>query len=310
MRIKLFITCVIISVFLSGCTHNNPKPTRIPSGITPASSTSATSKAPYSDTIQESTSQAETASTESITEPDTDLVVYEENGLKITAIGLEQGNIGNLKLTLLIENDSDKDLTIQSENTSINGYMIHSMMSANVLSGKKINTSMDFWNDDLTELGIEEICDICFSFYIFNQNDWSDNYTTEWIDLVTNSTYTQQYDDSGVILYNENDIKIVFKGVAPDYLGQNVLLYVENNSEKDITINARDTSINGYMIMGTCSIDVSSGKKALDSISFFSSTLADNSITDIYNVELYFHIYNSDDWQDYINTDIINISID
>lgn len=304
MRIKLFITCIIVSALLSGCSHNSF--TR----IAPASSTSSTAQAPYNDTRQESTSQVETTSTEEVTEPDTDFVVYEENGLKITALGLEQGNIGNLKLTLLIENSSDKNLTVQSENTSINGYMIHSMMSADVLSGKKINTSMDFWNDDLIERGIEEICDICFSFYIFNQDDWSDNYTTEWIDLITNSTYTQQYDDSGAVLYDENEIKIVFKGIAPDYLGQDVVLYVENNTDKDITINARDTSINGYMIMGSCSIDVSSGKKALDSISFFSSTLADNSITDINNVELYFHIYNSDDWQDYINTDVINISVD
>ena len=84
-------------------------------------------------------------------------VLVEEKGVKITAKSLEKGSIFGAELKLLIENNSGKNLTFQSRNTSVNGYMVETLMSEDVANGKKANTSLTFSESSFELCNITEI---------------------------------------------------------------------------------------------------------------------------------------------------------
>ena len=51
-------------------------------------------------------------------------VLLEQDGLKITLKGLEIDGLMGPELKLLVENNSEQNLTIQTTNTSVNGFLV------------------------------------------------------------------------------------------------------------------------------------------------------------------------------------------
>ena len=237
-------------------------------------------------------------------------VLYDENNIKITATGMEDGFFGT-ELKLIIENNSDKSITVQARNCNVNDFMVSTMMSVDVAAGKKANDSLTFETSGLKDCGIESIATMEFVFHIFDTESWDTIVDTDVIAINTSiaSTYTQTVDDSGDVLVEEGGVKIVGKGISADdsFWGPGVILYIENNSEKDITVQVRDVSINGFMVDSTMSTDVVAGKKAMSAVQFFSTDLEENAITDITDVEFYFHIFNLESWETILDSDVITI---
>ncbi len=238
-------------------------------------------------------------------------VLLDESGIKITAKSLNTGGFFGADLKILIENNSGEDLTFQCRNASVNGYMVDSMMSVDVVNGKKANDSITFSSSDLKSCGIDTIADMEFSFHIFTTSDWDDYLDTPPIQLKTSAADSYQYtfDDSGSTAYDENGIKVVVKGLAEDgsFFGPSIVVYLENNSAKNITVQVRDVSINGFMVDAIFSSEVVAGKKAIDTITFMSSDLEENEITNVDSVELSFHIFETDNWNTIVDTDVIKI---
>lgn len=239
-------------------------------------------------------------------------VLVDEAGVKVTAKSLEYGGLFGPELKLLVENNSGKDLTFQSRNASVNGYMIETMMSIDVADGKKANDSLTFMDSDLEASGIETIADMEFSLHIFTAEDWEDYLNTPLIQLKTTAaaSYEYTFDDSGDLLYSGDEIKIVAKGFSEDQslFGPSIVVYIENNSGKDITVQTRNVSINGFMAEAIFSSDVLTGKRAVDAITFLSSDLEENGITGFDEVELSFHIFESAGWNTIVDTDIITMA--
>ena len=237
-------------------------------------------------------------------------VLVDEAGIKITAKSLEECFMGT-EIKLLIENNSGKDLMFQTRNSSINGYMIDTYFSTNVADGKKANESITIMSSELSSCGISDIADIEFSFYIVTSDNWETYLETEQIQIKTSiaDTYQYTFDDSGEVVYDESGVKIVIKGLNDDaFLGQEIIVYIENNTDKGVTIQTRDVSVNGFMIDGYFSSDVAPGKHAVDAITFLSSELEDNDITTFETVELSFVAYNSKNYDQLFKTDKINLT--
>lgn len=238
-------------------------------------------------------------------------VLYDANDIKITATGLEDGLFGT-ELSLLIENNSSQNITVQARNANINGYMVDTMMSADVAAGKKANDSLTFETTSLKECGIDTIATIEFSFVIIDFDSFEDIYNTDIITINTSGAegYEQTYDDSGEVLAEVNGIKIVSKGLSEkdSFWGPGLIVYIENNSDQDITVQTRDVSVNGFMVETSMSEDVVAGKHAITAVQFFDTDLEDNGIETINDLELCFTIFNLESWADIADTDIINLS--
>ena len=239
-------------------------------------------------------------------------ILVDESGIKITAKSLSINEIYGPEIKLLIENNSGKDLTFQCRNASVNGYMVETLMSVDVVNGKKANDSLTFMESDLKACGINSIADMEFAFHIFDMTEWDTYLDTDAIRIETSiaDTYEYTYDDSGDLAYDGNDIKIVIKGLAEDasVFGPGIIVFIENTGDKDITVQTRDVSINGFMVDALFSCDVVAGKRAIDIITFTESDFEENEITAISEVELSFHVLDFDGWDTIVDTEVINIT--
>ena len=110
------------------------------------------------------------------------------------------------------------------------------------------------------------------------------------------------------VLFEQNGIKIVYKGLGTSWMGQTVELRIENTSNKNYTVQTRDVSVNGFMVNEMFSCDVNSGKTANDEITFLKSDFEKNGIEKIKNIELTFHVFNADDWEDSFNSQPLSIA--
>lgn len=238
-------------------------------------------------------------------------VLLDEEGVKITAKALEIDGFWGADLKLLIENNSEKDLTVQARNSSVNGYMVETMMSTDVVAGKKANDTLAFSSSDLEACGIQTIADMEFAFHIFDA-EWETYLDSEQIQVRTSAAedYTYNYDDSGTPVYEGNGIKIVAKGISDDdsIFGPGLLLYMYSSADMPLTIQARDVSVNGFMVDPIFSEDMMPGKHANTAITFMSSDLEENDITEITEIEVSFHVFSLDDWETVVDTEKIKLT--
>lgn len=238
-------------------------------------------------------------------------VIYDNKGIKITATGLDDSIFGT-ELKLSIENNSEDNITVQTFNANVNGYMVSTIMSVDVASGKKANDSITFETSGLKDCGIDKIATMEFRFTILDPESFTSITDSDMIKINTSiaDTYVQKYDDTGNVLVDKNGIKIVGKGLSQSdsFWGPGLILYIENNSDRDITIQADDVSINNIMVDSTISEDVLVGKKAVTALQFFSSDLEENNIEDITSIELKFNIFDLDLWDTIFDTDKISIA--
>lgn len=256
------------------------------------------------------------APTETTAAPATDVtldeqVIFEKDGIRITVKSLVMDEFWGPGIKVLIENDSTQNITVQTRNCSVNGLMLEPMFSCDVAAGKKANDTIQFMNSDLDDAQISVIANIEFLLHIFNSDTWDDIVDSDIITLNTSATdYVQIYNDSGFTAYDDGSIKIVIQKLNSDdsFWGSDVYVYAENNTNENITIQVRDVSINGFMVDPMFSCDIAASKKSYDTITFMESDLEENDIKDITELELKFHIFNSDTWNDIVDTDIITVT--
>lgn len=111
------------------------------------------------------------------------------------------------------------------------------------------------------------------------------------------------------VVFNQDGILITATGIELNgsFMGHEVKFLIENNTEKNLVVQARDVSVNGYMVFTSMSAEVSSGKKINDSLTIDIDSLEESGIEDIEYIDFSFHIFNDDSWDDSIDTEMIHI---
>lgn len=237
-------------------------------------------------------------------------VLFEQDGLKVTATEYVVDSIWGDEVKLLIENDGSTDIGLACTALIVNDYMISDLFSSTVAAGKKDYETLSLSSSGLKAAGIENVGQIEIYFHTFDADSYM---TISDIDCVT--IKTSAYDimdstpnDSGQELYNADGIRIVGKYVDENsFWGAAVLLYIENNSGKNKVIQCDDMSINGFMVTPYFSSTVYDGKKAIDDITLMSTELEENNITSVDDIELKFRIMN-DDFSNSYESDLITFS--
>lgn len=169
-------------------------------------------------------------------------------------------------------------------------------------------------NNSLENAGIETIQYLEFSLRIIDSEDWSNSFNTDRIRIETNAdpNFSQAVDDSGTLIVERDGVRIIMKKLetVESFWGAELIVFIENNSGQDISITAKDVSINGFMVDPIFFADVLSGARAFEELAFMESDLKDNDITDITEIELCFHVFNKDGWETIFDTEIINITFE
>ena len=196
-------------------------------------------------------------------------VLLDKRGLVITATGLMENGAQGSALNVSIENRSETDVTVQVRDACINGWMMDASFSASVAAGQKTEGAILFPASRMKRSGIEAIAELEFSLHILDQNriTFLDSGTVT-IRTSAAGAYRPGFDDSGEELYNENGVRIISKGFSGDesVFGPGLVLFIENTTDRAITVQARNVRVNWSAADVIFSGDVLAGKRSAAAI--------------------------------------------
>ncbi len=277
----------------------------------PASvSTGAPESESLSDAVDDSVDEAVSAawtSTPSIEET----VLYEENGVRITATALNYST-SEAALDLTIQNETDTRLTFRSNTysyavNSVNGCMIaEGNLDCDVTPGNSARESVSFSRDGLMFCGITEIADIEVGIAI-SGDGMEDIYTgplsvrtsladtcayspDAFRDAITSPTVqgTLQFSlpfFSDEVICDQAGLVIESSALVTSGNGESmVLLETRNTTETALSVRLSDIAINGLLVSpGSWSTTlISPGKEAVLDVNL--SRALDPSLWDTYGI--------------------------
>lgn len=110
------------------------------------------------------------------------------------------------------------------------------------------------------------------------------------------------------VLWDESGVKITAKSIDFDgWRGPELKLLIENNTDTDLVVQNRCTSVNGYMVDSNMSVSVAAGKKANDCLNIYQDSLDLYGIETIADISTSFHVFSYDDRDTRYDTDIVDI---
>ena len=101
-------------------------------------------------------------------------VVYDAGGIRIITKGKTDDSILGPGIQVYVENNTSESIMVQTRNVSINGFMVDSYYSPEILPGKRSLSSLTISDISLTENGITDITSAELSFVIINPSTFMD----------------------------------------------------------------------------------------------------------------------------------------
>ena len=239
-------------------------------------------------------------------------VLLDQGGIRVTAAGLSESEWVGPEIDVLIENDTDQSITLQAQDTSVNGIMFSPVFFCEVAAGKKSNEAISFYQSDLDSCGIKSIQSIELTVKAMDSDSWETLAVGDVITLTTDAPREKQaVDQVGIPVLDQNGLEIVVRGVKTDdnLMGPEIMLFLSNQTGQNITVQANDFSINGYMITPLLSCDIIDGKVAYSTIYLDTEELKRNGIDRIDTIECKFVVLNPSTWDTIFESDPVSIRI-
>ena len=111
-----------------------------------------------------------------------------------------------------------------------------------------------------------------------------------------------------IVIYEKDGIKITYVESSEDFLANNFKLLVDNQTSRNITVSTENLSVNGFSVDSWFYAQVAAGKKKNENLEIYSSSLTDNNIAKIENVEFSLHIIDNDTYDTIDDSDVITLS--
>lgn len=289
MRKTLILTLALVFT-LSAC-GGEPAETKEPSSEMSASPTPS---------LEASSSPVPT-SNEIVFEEQT---IVDNDACTIRITGVDPGNMWGYTLKAALENKStDKTYMFSITSAAVNGVQSDPLFATEVAPGKKANSEISFMDSSLRDNGIIDFTDIELSFRVYDSNDWTAaSVAEETVHIYPYGEaqaipFVRQTESSDLVILDNEFLTVTVTGYdAENMWGYAVNLFLENKSDKEIMFSISEASINGYMADPFYATSVRPGKCAFSSITWFDSTLEENDITEVEEIEFSLRAYDANDW--------------
>lgn len=225
----------------------------------------------------------ETFPWEGTTFPLKDEVLADQKEFAAAVTGVEVSEYGEIVVNFAVQNKTDKDLTFQLDEVTVDGFMIPTYCSEDVDAKDEETFSMEIFPTQLTESGIESIDEIGFVLIVREEDDYfsdgimHDPFTIypTGLDAKTVVYPERPTSEDEVILLDEEDVTAVFVGfLDKDFLGKCPLFFFENRSDKALTFRFENVKVNGQEIEDPYwTVDLPAGSRICVSEIIYPSTL-------------------------------------
>ena len=98
--------------------------------------------------------------------------LYNEKGIRIVGKTVDENSFWGAAILLYCENTSDRNVCIQVEDMSVNGFMMDPFFSTTVYAGKKAIDDITLFSEDLEQNGIETVEEVELKFHIFDNESY------------------------------------------------------------------------------------------------------------------------------------------
>ena len=110
------------------------------------------------------------------------------------------------------------------------------------------------------------------------------------------------------VLVDQDGIKITALEYVKDSIwGDGIKVLLENETDKDVMVGCNALIVNDYMINDLFASEVAAGKKSNETIYLSSSELKAAGIDTVGRIEIYFHVYDSDSFDNIFDSDCVTI---
>lgn len=101
-----------------------------------------------------------------------DVVIMDNDQVKVTVIGYAQDEFLGYTVNMYIENKSDMSLMLSAEDVAVNGYMLDPFYAEMVSAGVNAFSSMSWFTEDFEDNGITAVDSIAFALRVYDDEDW------------------------------------------------------------------------------------------------------------------------------------------
>ncbi|MCD8051631.1 MAG: hypothetical protein LUE89_08140 [Clostridiales bacterium] len=220
-------------------------------------------------------------------------VIYDENGVVVTALGV-QGSADTCRLWLRLENNTSDDVTLWTDSVQVNGWELDSVLWLEVSKNSMGREYVSFYPED-AGLELDSIQTITLDCEL--QDDDYNTIDTFTATLET-SAYTGALPDEelpGDVLYEGNGVTLTFGGIQQERYSSYAKLqfYVENTGKKFVTLESEAFRLYDDYEMDVFLYEtVSAGAKKA-----FYIYIEQDDIDDA-EMGTYYYEYDGDDWEE------------
>ncbi len=109
--------------------------------------------------------------------------ILNQDGIRIVAKYVDEDSFWGKSVLIYAENNSGRNVSITSDDTSINGYMIDGYYYADIKDGYKAFDSLEFFDSTLEENGIEKIENLKLKFTCFDLDSYKTIFESDYVEI-------------------------------------------------------------------------------------------------------------------------------
>ena len=225
--------------------------------------------------------------------------IIDNEGYSMTVEGIDENGVNGYTVKVLVENkSSDTNYALTAQKVYVNGVQVEADFYSMVDAGEQDETEINI--KDLKKYGLSEYSDIEIEVLAYNSEDITKkelpNETAHIYPLGKDKAGKFEYEIKATdqVLVDNEYVKVVYVGSEEDeddgYLAN---IYIVNKTDTQITVDATNVSINGYMAGAYYEQYISAGKLSLSGIQWYGETFKENDIDEskINDIEFSLDIY-------------------
>ena len=172
-------------------------------------------------------------------------LLYDAGGISITATEYIPHE-STASLVMSVRNTTGKDLWLMSEYFVANDCLSlgNASLYGDITPGEQ-EVSAYINLDEIREAGISELSTLEIKLSVYDPETYEEEMGEPVAINISNAPIeTGNLDDSGVLLYDDRGIKLVYKGIS----GGNLIFYIENMNENNVELLHEDARVDGELI--------------------------------------------------------------